>query len=257
MPTEADCPGTGIYDWGYGPRVQAWRPTEAAAFAAMQAQLPVALAGALVQQQAALNAAMAVGAGACNPGQPPCQQCEAWFRAPAPGAPWTAVGAIDPFNNWLARGGYKWTVEVDCRCPPVAAQPDCTIIVVAGGIELDKGLDALRLFRDERLPQSRAGRRYAKLYAKHNDELIAMLFENSELFETSQGLLPKVIEHVPKTKTSKGKRIGKKLVEEIDQALVQVSEKASTGLRRDIKRLRSELACFAGVSIVDGLERVG
>jgi len=120
MPTQCDCPGAMVYARGHS-RVEAQANTEAAAVQAMQALLPQARVDALNAQAAALQAAMAVGDAVCKPGVGACPVCEAWFRAPDVGAPWTAVGALAPYTNWLARGGYAWVVEVECRCKQAAA----------------------------------------------------------------------------------------------------------------------------------------
>lgn len=117
MPKQCNCPGQAIYDRGYGKRVEAGGATEAAAMARLAKRLPAAKADAAKAQAAALKRALKAGDAACKPGKAPCKKCEAWFKAPPLGPPWTAVGALAPYTKWLARGGYEWTIEVQCRCP--------------------------------------------------------------------------------------------------------------------------------------------
>ena len=110
-----DCPGESVYEKGKV-RVEAKAGTEAAAMAAMEAKLPKAKTDAEAALDAAHGAAIAVGDAACKPEFPPCK---AVFRKEIEG-PWKAVGALDPYTDWLARGGYNWKVIVECEVPPVA-----------------------------------------------------------------------------------------------------------------------------------------
>lgn len=111
-----DCPGQSVYEKGKV-RVEAKAATEAAAMAAMEAQLPQAKKDAETAQTAAYRAALAVSDAACKPKVPPCK---AIFWGPPVEGPWKAVGAQAPYTLWLARGGYNWKVMVECEVLPVA-----------------------------------------------------------------------------------------------------------------------------------------
>ena len=83
----------------------------------MEAQLPQAKIDAETAQTAAYRAALAAGDAACKPNEP---ACKAIFWGPPVEGPWKAVGAMAPYNRWLARGGYNWKVMVECELPAVA-----------------------------------------------------------------------------------------------------------------------------------------
>lgn len=117
MPRRGDCPGESVYDKGKV-RVEAVGPTEQAAFNAMRALLPQAKIDAEAEQTAAFRAALVVGDAACKPGVAPCDPCTAVFWGPPLTGPWE--GSITQADNsFLARGGYKWELKVDCECPVV------------------------------------------------------------------------------------------------------------------------------------------
>ncbi len=111
-----DCEGNTVYEKGKA-RVEAWADTEDAAMAAMEALLPQAKKAAEAAQTDAYTAALVVGDAACEPKVPPCM---AVFQGIVDKQPWKAVGAVAPYNRWLARGGYNWKVILECEIPPVA-----------------------------------------------------------------------------------------------------------------------------------------
>ena len=118
MPRLGDCPGISVYDKGKV-RVEAVAATEAAAFAAMRALLPQAKRDADAAQLAAYRAALVVGDAGCKPGVAPCDPCTAIYSSSPLSGPWE--GSITQADNtFLARGGYKWEVLVECECPVVA-----------------------------------------------------------------------------------------------------------------------------------------
>jgi hypothetical protein len=120
MPRRGDCPGESVYDRG-SVRVEGTGATEAAAFAAMRALLPGAKIAADNESGVAFRAALVVGDAACKPGVPPCDPCTAVFLVPPLTGPWEGAVSTPGLNPlWLARGGYKWKVIVDCQCPVVA-----------------------------------------------------------------------------------------------------------------------------------------
>jgi len=118
MPRLGDCPGESVYDKGKV-WVEAVAATEAAAFAAMRALLPQAKLDADAEQLVAYKAALVVGDAACKPGVAPCDPCKAIFWSNPLIGPWE--GAITQVNNtFIARGGYKWEVMLECECPAIA-----------------------------------------------------------------------------------------------------------------------------------------
>jgi hypothetical protein len=257
MPKKCDCPDTLVYDRGTI-TVKAVRPTRQAALNAMRAQLPFAKTLAEKAQTDAYRAALLVGDAACKPGKAG-EKCTALFWGPPLWGPGETVGPLPPKNKvWLARGDYRWKVMVECELPKPLKLPiiECLFAVVAEGIEAEVLLEPLRQFRDERMTKSPAGRRYLTLYDKHNDEIVALLFKQQDLLALAQAILPKLVEYVPTTKAAEERPVDPKLIEEIDQALGQLSAKASADLQNEIKKLRLDLQCFSGVSITDGLSRI-
>lgn len=102
------CPGQEVWERGHT-RDEAWAPTEALANAALPALIANAQAAALKDQAAALANALKTGDKACAAG------CTAWFKAAPLDGPWTAVGSVSPYTQWLARAGFTWEVWVRCE----------------------------------------------------------------------------------------------------------------------------------------------
>lgn len=247
MPKPHECPSQGVYDAGHS-RVQAWGPDEQTAWNAMQAQLPNALAIALDQQAAALKNALRTGDAACKSGNVPCKNCEAWFRAPDLGAPWTAVGSVAPYTKWLARGGYSWTIEVKCEC-------ECAVSVIAEGSGAKGKLFDLRHFRSEEMSKSAAGRRYMQVFEDHNDEVTRLLGSHPTLATRAQAILVKLLEYLPWEPEQAGKPVDSELIGEVDALLHDASPQASPQLVEAIRRLQADLVYFRGVSIAEGLAK--
>jgi hypothetical protein len=98
-------------------RKEFWADTEKAAMLGLKGLLPLAKKDAEDQQAKALKAARANPGALCKRGKPPCLKClgRAWPIKPV--ALWTAVGSAAPYKKWLARGGYEWSILVQCACP--------------------------------------------------------------------------------------------------------------------------------------------
>ena len=110
------CPGQKVWERGRT-REEAWAPNQAAANAALPGLIAGARAAAEKAVAAAMDAALKTGDQACEAG------CEAWFKAAPLDGPWTAVGAVSPYNRWLARAGFTWEVLVKCEKPEKPEKP--------------------------------------------------------------------------------------------------------------------------------------
>lgn len=129
----------------------------------------------------------------------------------------------------------------------------CVAEEISAGLRLAEKLEKIRIFRDDVLLATPAGRKYTELLRRHTVEILTLAARDKELRKLAQDAL----DQAASVALAEKKVIDAATVANLKKALERFSQKASPALRESLKLVAGEMRHFEGVAVRDGLTAAG
>jgi len=125
----------------------------------------------------------------------------------------------------------------------------CAAEEISAGLKLADKLEKMRVFRDDVLLQTRAGRKYAELLRRHTAEILTLAATDKELRKLAQ----EALEQTSSVALAEKKVVDGSVITHLKKAVERFGEKASPAFKESLKLIAGEMRHFEGVTVRDGL----
>jgi len=143
----------------------------------------------------------------------------------------------------------KVSLEIQSGLIQLMLSSVCLVREVGRGVVTNDVLDALSVFRDLEMLESRRGRRWVDLLEIHGEEVLGLLKADRTIWQAAGKLLARGAALVEGRDAASPARIDRGLIAEVQRVMARVDKQASPALKAALKELGGDVRRMAGKTV--------